>query len=178
MAPRTLKDFIHQYNCKKEIFYLNERHDTMDENLRNKNFFSNNFIVDIFLFITAIISLLVTNLAIHLLCKHKKLRMLVARLALQQVREVGTVTVQEEVTNECICKIQIYIIFALTSTILGLVIFAVLHSRKLKLCRGCLFSNAVKIMLFISDVQYYVPIKLCKTAGSIQLLKIRHTKIR
>ena len=28
-------------------------------------------------------------------------------------------------------------------------------------------------MLFISDVQYYVPIKLCKTADSIHLFKIR-----
>ena len=27
-------------------------------------------------------------------------------------------------------------------------------------------------MIFISDVQYYVPIKLCKTASSIHLLKI------
>ena len=27
-------------------------------------------------------------------------------------------------------------------------------------------------MLFISDMQYYVPIKLCKTAGSIHLFKI------
>ena len=35
-----------------------------------------------------------------------------------------------------------------------------------------MFSNAVKIMIFISDVQYYVPIKLCKTAGSIHLFKI------
>ena len=28
-VPRNLKDFIHQYNHKKEIFDLNERHDTM-----------------------------------------------------------------------------------------------------------------------------------------------------
>ena len=35
-----------------------------------------------------------------------------------------------------------------------------------------MFSNAAKIMIFISDVQYYVPIKLCKTAGSIHLFKI------
>ena len=27
-------------------------------------------------------------------------------------------------------------------------------------------------MLFISDVQYYVPVKLCKIAGSIHLFKI------
>ena len=35
-----------------------------------------------------------------------------------------------------------------------------------------MFSNAVKIMIFISDVQYYIPIKLCKTTGSIHLFKI------
>ena len=40
-APKTLKDFIQQYNCKKEIFDLTERHDNTDENLPNKNFFSN-----------------------------------------------------------------------------------------------------------------------------------------
>ena len=35
------------------------------------------------------------------------------------------------------------------------------------------FQMQLKIMLFISDVQNYVPIKLCKTAGSIQLFKIK-----
>ena len=30
-------------------------------------------------------------------------------------------------------------------------------------------------MLFISDTKYYVPIKLCKMAGSIQLFKIMGT---
>ena len=42
----------------------------------------------------------------------------------------------------------------------------------IQLCRGQLFSYAVKIMLFISDIQYYVPIKLCETTGSIHLFKI------
>ena len=56
--------------------------------------------------------------------------------------------------------------------IIGLVIFAILQVRSIKLCRGQLFSNIVKIMLFISDIQYYVLIKLCKTAGSIHLFKI------
>ena len=27
-------------------------------------------------------------------------------------------------------------------------------------------------MLFISDAQYYIPVKLCRTAGSIHLFKI------
>ena len=91
--------------------------------------------------------------------------MLVARLALQQIREIGTVTTQKEVSMEC--KIMTY--NSLTLTIFSLVMFAVLHSRKSKLCRGYMFSNAVQIMIFISDVQYYVPIKLCKTAHKFKL---------
>ena len=34
---------------------------------------------------------------------------------------------------------------------LGIVIFIILNARKLKVFRGHLFSNAVKIILFISD---------------------------
>ena len=48
----------------------------------------------------------------------------------------------------------------------------ILHYRKSKFYRGCMFSNAVKIRVFISDVQNYIPIKLCKTSGSIHLFKI------
>ena len=33
-------------------------------------------------------------------------------------------------------------------------------------------NERVKIMLFISDVQYYVPVKLCRTVGSTHLFKI------
>ena len=47
--------------------------------------------------------------------------------------------------------------------------------QKSKFCRGYTFSHAVKIMVFISDVQNYVPIKLCKMAGSIHLFKITGT---
>ena len=90
-----------------------------------------------------------------------------ASLVLHQVKEVGTVT-QKEINIEC--KVLTYISLALT--ILGLLMVANLHYRKSKLCRGCTFSNAVKIMIFISDVQYYISIKLCKSAGIIHLFKI------
>ena len=93
--------------------------------------------------------------------------MLVASLVLHQVKEVGTV-MQKEINSEC--RTLAYI--SLVLTILGLVMVAILHYRKSKFCRGCTFSNAVKIMVFISDVQNYIPIKLCKTAGSIHLFKI------
>ena len=118
---------------------------------RNKNFYSENYAIDIFLFITMITSLLATTLTVYLLCKHKKLRMLIASLVLHQVKEVGAVT-QKEINTEC--KTLTYI--SLVLTILDLVMVAILHYRKSKLCGGCMFSNTVKIMIFISDVQYYV----------------------
>ena len=34
------------------------------------------------------------------------------------------------------------------------------------------YSNTIKIMLFISDIKSYVPLKLCKTSGSIHLFKL------
>ena len=60
-----------------------------DQELPNKNFFFNNFTVDVFLFVTAIISLLVTTLVMYILCKHMKLKTLVFSLALQEIKEVG-----------------------------------------------------------------------------------------
>ena len=80
--------------------------------------------------------------------------MLVASLALQQLKEVGAVTTQKEIDSEC----KIWTCIGLALTIFGLVIVAVLHYRKSKLCRGHLSSNAVKIIIFILDMQYYVPI--------------------
>ena len=80
---------------------LQERHDDMEVKLNtNKKFFSDNYIMDIFLFITVIISLLATTLTVYLLCKHKKIQMLIASLALHQVKEVGAVT-QKEINSEC-----------------------------------------------------------------------------
>ena len=88
-------------------------------------------------------------------------------MVLHQVKDVGTVT-QNKVNSECRTLAYIGIIL----TILGLVMVTILHCRKSKSCKGHTFSNAVKTMVFISDVQNYVPIKLCKTAGSIHLFKI------
>ena len=48
-----------------------------------------------FLFVTAIISLLVATVVINILCEHRKLRTLVTSLALQQIKEVGTVATQK-----------------------------------------------------------------------------------
>ena len=105
-----------------------------------------------------------------------KPRSLVTSLASHQIKEVGAVAKQEHVSLvhyiEYTCKIQWCTIIMLNLSILSMVIFITLKAKKLKLFRGHLFSNAIQIMLFISDAQYYAPVKLCRTAGNIHLFKI------
>ena len=132
--------------------------------------------MDVFLFVTAIISLVVTLIVLYIIYKHTKLKPLGTSLTLQQLREVDVAAKQENVSViydiKNTCKIQRYTICMLIISILGIVIFIILNARKLKLFTGHLFSNAVTIMLFISDAQYYISVKMCRTAGSIHLLKI------
>ena len=76
---------------------MKERHDIDELDLETsyKNFFTNNFIVDTFVFIIAIISVITTMAIIYILCKHNKLRTLVVSLALQQVKEVSALAMKE-----------------------------------------------------------------------------------
>ena len=168
-ASSNLKEFFNRYTNHRGIFDLQERLDNMELNT-NINFFSENYIMDIFLFITVIMSLLATTFTVYLLCKHKKLKMLIAGLVLHKVEEVGAVT-QKETNSECKTVANI----SLVLTILGLAMVSILHYRKANLCKGLMFSNAVKIIIVISDVQNYTTIKFYKTAGSIHLFKITGT---
>ena len=103
----------------------------------NKNFFFNNYTEDIFLFVTAIISLVVTAIVMYILCNHRKLKTLVtSSLALQHIRKVCTVAKQEHVSIEqgieYTCKIQWYTIHMLSLSIFGLVIFHYFKIKEIK----------------------------------------------
>ena len=108
---------------------------------------------------------------IYTVCKHNKLRTLLASLTLQQVKQVKAEEIRDE-NYKCECISQFSILLALSMVIIGLVIFTILQVRRKRLCRGQLFLNVVKIILFILDIQHYVLVKLCKLAGSIHLFKI------
>ena len=94
---------------KRKFLIMQERHTNAELELPNIKLFFNNYTIDIFLFVTAIISLLVTTIVLYILCKHMKLKTLVISLALQQIIEVGVETKQEGITLalniECTCKI-------------------------------------------------------------------------
>ena len=169
-APTKLKDFMNNYIKDIEIFDVQQRNAVESSNKSNKNFFSN-YIVDIFMFTSSIISIISITLVTYLFCKHKHIRTLVASLILHKIKEVEANSNPEGTNYECRTLAYIGIILAVLSSI----IVTFLHYRKSRLCRGYKFSNATKIMLFISDVQNYVPIKLCKTSGSIHLFKIKGT---
>ena len=122
-APTNLKDFTNSYAKHKEIFDLQERHENMKLST-NKNFFSAKHIVDTFMFIYAIILLLTTTLTVYLLCKHKKIGVLITSLVLHQVKEVGAVP--QETNSECTTLAYMGTIL----TILSLIIVIFLRYRK------------------------------------------------
>ena len=85
----------------------------------------------------------------------------------------------------CTCKTQWYIMGILIIIItLGMLYLVTNKSRKTSFCKGCLFSNNTKILLFISNTHSYAPIKLCRVVRSIYLFRIRgrlnpkHVKIK
>ena len=170
--PHKLKEFIHSYiqsMNNKEIFELQKRH-TRYTFSPYKYFFLNK-ITSIFTFTSSIISIIMTTLVIYLFCKHKHIRTIVASLLLQKTKEVEARTPTKIDDSECGTLAYIGIALTLLST----AVVILLHYRKSKFCRGYRFSNVVKIVLFISDVQHYIPIRLCKTSGSLHLFKITGT---
>ena len=119
------------------------------------------------MFASSAISLISITLIIYLFCKHKQIRILIESLILHKIKDVEASS--KETNSECKTLAYIGIIL----TVLNLIIVTFLHYRRSRFSKGQTFSNVVKIMLFISDIQNYIPIKLCKTAGSIYLFKIK-----
>ena len=155
----------------KGIFDFKQRYVSTIEsaNNTNKNFFSKNYIVDIFIFTSSIISLTSTTLIIYQFCKHKHIGTLVASLVLHKIKAVEVNPNSEQTNSGCGTLTYVGIILR----VLSMIIVIFLHYRKSRLCKGYRFSNAIKIRLFISDVQNYVTIKLHKTVVVYICLKLK-----
>ena len=110
-------------------------------------------------------------LVIYLYCKHKHIRTIIASLILIKVKEVEANTLTKQENTEC----QTLAYIGITLTLLNMMIVVLLHYRRSKFCRGYRFLNVVKIVLFISDIQHYIPVKLTETSGSPHLFKLTGT---
>ena len=161
-APKSLKGLMQQYKQKSKM--LDEA-----QNDKHKNDFFDNIAVDIFLFSATINSMLAVAAIIHLVCRHAKLKALLTGIAFQPVNQ-GEAAVTKQ-TKE-FCMAQWYTIAALTVLTILLIVYICLTNQKCTLFKRRLYSNTVTIMLFFSDIRQYVPVKFCKSAGSIHLFQI------
>ena len=162
-VPKTLKDLVHQHKQKGQIFNKINKSNT-------KHSFFDNIIMDVFLFIPAILSMIATAAIIHLVYRHTKLKALLTGTASQLVKQTEAIFGIEKVQQNC--TTQWYTIVALTLMIIGLIIHIFVNTQKCTIFKRRLNSNTVTVMLFFSDVKQYVPVKLCKTVGSIHLFQI------
>ena len=115
-ALTNLNIFVQEYAKNKEIFDSEERHVSRTLNYSSKNFFSNNYIVDIFVFASSVISLISKTLIVYLFCKYKQIRTLMTSLILHKVKNVKASS--NETNSEC--KALAYI--GITLTMLSLII--------------------------------------------------------
>ena len=100
------------------------------------------------------------------------------------MQRIKTVEAADVSNMLCTCKTQWYIMGMLIITTLGMLYLVTNKLSKPSFCKGCLFSNNTKILLYISNTLSYVPRKLCRVARSIHLFRIRgrlnpkHVKIK
>ena len=64
------------------------------------------------------------------------------------------------------------IIVWLSLILLGIMFLTIERVYIIPIFRKHQYSNTIKIMMFFSNINSYVPIKLCKTSGSIHLFKL------
>ena len=129
--------------------------------------FLNSFLADVLIFTAALITLIIMLIIIYVLYRQSKLKALVMNIAMQRIKAVEAADMSDIL---CTCKTQWYIMGMLIIIItLGMLYLVTNKIRKTSFCKGHLFSNNTKILLFISNTHSYVPIKLCRVARSIHL---------
>ena len=115
-------------------------------------------------------TLIMTLVIIYVMYGQSKLKALVTNIVMQRIKTIEAADVSDML---CTCKMQWYIMGILTIITLGMLYLVANKIRKSSFFKGCLFSNNTKILLFISNTHSYVPIKLCRVAGSIHPFRIR-----
>ena len=108
----------------------------------------NNTIMDIFLFVAAILSMLATAAIVHLVCKHTKLKALLTGIAFQPVKQIEVIFDDDQMQKHC--TIHWYTIAALTLMIVLLTICICLTTQKCTIFKKRLYSNTVTVMIFFS----------------------------
>ena len=167
-APKTLRELVEKYKQKKISF--DKQHESLDSEKENDGFIGTSIFdhlaFNIFIFVMAIISVIVVFVVIKLIFKGEKMQTLLATLAMIK----GAKAITKEIKT---VEKEYWIIIIWLSLILLRVLFLTIEKLyRMPIFRKYHYSNTIKIMLFISDIKLYVPLRLCKTSGSIHLFKL------
>ena len=109
-----------------------------------------------------------TLVVIYMISGQSKLKMRVANIALQCIKAIEAFNSKYQDIHCDLGMLKFIMILILVVVI----ILAFDKFKKSRIFRGQLFSNIVKIKLFIADAQSYVPIDLSKIAGNVHLFKL------
>ena len=127
--------------------------------------------MDIIAFGAALLTIITAPVVIYIVTRHSKLKTLVANIALQHIKivEAAALNPNHIICESCLVKILLVINLAIVT----LMAFAKL--RKSRIFKGRLFSNTIKVRLFVADNHCYMPLHLNKLAGSVHLFKLHGT---
>ena len=115
----------------------------------------------------AVILIIIVFIVIKLIFKGEKMQALVTNLAMIKDAKVINEVIKNEINKE-----YWIIIIWLSLILLGVLFLTIEGLYRMPIFRKYHYSNTIKIMIFLSDIKSYVPIKLCKTSGSIHLFKL------
>ena len=163
-----MRDLVERYKQKKISF--DKQHKTLNNEKEDNNFIETSIFdhlaFNVFIFVMAIISVIVMFIAIKLAFKGEKMQTFLANLTM--VRGVKAISKEIETIDK-----GYWIVITWLSIILLCILFLTTEKLyRIPIFRKYRYSNTIKIMIFISDIKLYVPIKLCKTSGSIHLFKL------
>ena len=161
-TPIMLKDFMEQYQENRMTI-------AKQENPKSRFWkFINSFLVDMLLFIAAILTVFLVLVIIYVLTSQSKLKALITIIALQRIRAVEALNTDRSIQNCSSGLLKILMV-------LNLVIVVSLLLRKINksiFFWGQPFSNMVKIKLFLADTKSYVSLNLNQSTGNMHSFKL------
>ena len=111
----------------------------------NQKKITSNFKHDVLIFTAVLITLIITLIIIYVLYEQSELKALVMNIAMQRIKAVEAADMSDIL---CTCKTQWYIMGMLIIITLGMLYLVTNKIRKTSFCKGHLFSNNTKILLF------------------------------
>ena len=130
----------------------------------------------IFVFLGSALSMVMLLPQLYMIIKQKKLRGLVAAMALfKQATEATAGPVQQDTqhTTKVICH-DPWVSFILTFlTVLGMIAYMYKHGRQLTLIYGHKFTNLCEIYVLVCTKTHFVKIKVATVGGNPSIFKMK-----